>query len=526
MTKTRSGAGGESPDVEDDFSEEITDDTPAIVANLSVMDPALEGQVPETNVDVVIESPAFQAALAREVARVLRQRENEAKVDAPYGTVDIALRAGLPMSDQPYSQTQRARANPPIVRMSSAYPSEEIERSSIRKINPIINEGGNPGKNFSNPLNIDGYPTSNNQYPQQRRDSDAWTSSDNRTNSWNSSKNTSAFQQQQSSQYTQPQQRREDPNKPSYRPPQAFEYESEESYNLRTPKLRHRLVSQTLYIKVAQVFITECEKNKIDMNTPDKFRRLRLLHATLANADLLTLLTGHRPQPTTERDVNRYGYSDSRVINIPLLTQHDEESSSVFTRRNATQYEEVMLKEDDVFKYKYDNERLYSLVYAMFHPNLHHHVTIQSESTRNGINAYHDIHQYVFGQKQIDIKHAKKALDSHKVNVHSPMRTEYSKWETVFSNLEYAQNRQMTEVEKISWLSDQFNNDPRSQIQSCFVASAANNESYSLMVEKLLRTADLISDTNFRVATFETSNMTSSSSDPTTLFQNTVMNAG
>ena len=68
MTKTRSGAGGDTPDVDDDFSEEITVDIPALVAPLSVMDPALEGQVPETNVDVVIESPAFQAALAREVA--------------------------------------------------------------------------------------------------------------------------------------------------------------------------------------------------------------------------------------------------------------------------------------------------------------------------------------------------------------------------------------------------------------------------------------------------------------------------
>ena len=62
----------------------------------------------------------------------------------------------------------------------------------------------------------------------------------------------------------------------------------------------------------------------------------------------------------------------------------------------------------------------------MFYQNLYHHVTTQSESTRNSINAYHDIHQFVFGQKQIDIKFAKRALEKHKVNIHSPIRTEYS----------------------------------------------------------------------------------------------------
>ena len=77
----------------------------------------------------------------------------------------------------------------------------------------------------------------------------------------------------------------------------------------------------------------------------------------------------------------------------------------------------------------------------MFHQYLHHHVTIQSESTHNGINAYHDIHQFVFGQKQIDIKFGKRALENHKVNIHSPMRTEYSRWETAFSSPNAAPNR-------------------------------------------------------------------------------------
>ena len=140
--RTRSGAGGNSPDADNDFSEEITDDgPPPLQSDVSDINPALEEQVLETNVDVVIDSSAFQASVDKEVARVLRQRENDAKVDAPYWTVDIALRADLPLRNQPHSRTLLPRANPPIVRMSSAYMSENIEQSSIKKSIQVVMRG-------------------------------------------------------------------------------------------------------------------------------------------------------------------------------------------------------------------------------------------------------------------------------------------------------------------------------------------------------------------------------------------------
>ena len=60
MMRKRSGAGGDSPDADDDFSEEITGDGPPPLHNeVSDMDPALEEQVLEANVDVVIDNSAF-----------------------------------------------------------------------------------------------------------------------------------------------------------------------------------------------------------------------------------------------------------------------------------------------------------------------------------------------------------------------------------------------------------------------------------------------------------------------------------
>ena len=123
------------------------------------------------------------------------------------------------------------------------------------------------------------------------------------------------------------------------------------------------------------------------------------------------------------------------------------------------------------------------------------------------------MHQYVFGQKQIDIKNAKRALENHKVDINSPLRTEYSKWETLLSNLEYAQSRFVTDIEKISWQCDQFNTDPQLQIQAPFVTSAAKNEPYMSIIDTLIRAYDNMAaeDPLLHSASINTTNMISSS---------------
>ena len=74
--RTRSGAGGNSPDADDDYSEEITDDgSPPLQSDVSDMDPAFEEQVLETNVDVVIDSSAFQTAVKAERVDLLWSKE-------------------------------------------------------------------------------------------------------------------------------------------------------------------------------------------------------------------------------------------------------------------------------------------------------------------------------------------------------------------------------------------------------------------------------------------------------------------
>ena len=105
------------------------------------------------------------------------------------------------------------------------------------------NEGGNSGKKISNPMNIDRFSYSNNNISQQRRDSDAWNQNYSRRESpsWNNNNNS---QQQRSpnnnNTSNRSQQDRAENIRQSSSPPNIHEYESEESYNRRTPKLRHR----------------------------------------------------------------------------------------------------------------------------------------------------------------------------------------------------------------------------------------------------------------------------------------------
>ena len=52
----------------------------------------------------------------------------------------------------------------------------------------------------------------------------------------------------------------------------------------------------------------------------------------------------------------------------------------------------------------------------MFSTTLHHNISIQKQKLRNGIESYRDMITYIFGQRQQDIKFARKALDNYRIN--------------------------------------------------------------------------------------------------------------
>jgi hypothetical protein len=282
------------------------------------------------------------------------------------------------------------------------------------------------------------------------------------------------------------------------------------------------MVKRIHYQRNSTVLISEISKYIIDINTPDKFHRLRMIHSVLSTTGLLTLIEGHRTEPIMTEE-NIHGFSIRRIILVPRVEYDDEKSIDSISSEPII--ERVVLEEDDAFHYIHDNDRLFSLVYIMFSKTLHHNITIRNQKLRNGIESYRDMINYIFGQKQQDVKFARRALDTYQINPSVHFRLEYSKWEQLFSNLEHAQSRMMTDVEKMAWVSDRLDSDPRPKIASSFAACVVNNTSYNESMGIMLRVADAMPPETavIRMASMTSFPETSSSSEYS-LYQNTIQN--
>ena len=61
------------------------------------------------------------------------------------------------------------------------------------------------------------------------------------------------------------------------------------------------------------VLISEIGKYVIDVNTPDIFHRLRMLHSVLSTTGLFTLIEGHRTEPIMTEE-NTHGFKNRKII--------------------------------------------------------------------------------------------------------------------------------------------------------------------------------------------------------------------
>ena len=149
------------------------------------------------------------------------------------------------------------------------------------------------------------------------------------------------------------------------------------------PKRNHVIMVKRIhYQRNSTVLISEISKYVIDINTPDKFHRLRMLHSVLSTTELLTLIEGRRTEPIMTEE-NAHGFSNRKILLVPRIEYEDEKS--IDSMSSDPIIERVILEEDDAFHYIYDNDRLFSLVYIMFSKILHHNISIQNQKSRNGI---------------------------------------------------------------------------------------------------------------------------------------------
>ena len=95
-------------------------------------------------------------------------------------------------------------------------------------------------------------------------------------------------------------------------------------------------------------------------------------------------------------------------------------------------------------------------------------IKLSTQKKRNGVDAYKEMVAYVFGQKQQAVKFFRKALDNQQINPAMTFRAAHVQFEQLFSNLEHAQQRAMNDVEKMAWITDRLDQDPRPKIASSF----------------------------------------------------------
>ena len=204
-------------------------------------------------------------------------RDESPIIDNPLELIDIAPRVDLPLGNQSSSRSTEMRAIPLNLRPSSPVPSDDDMSVSSSNNSSRLSNGGNPRKNFSSESSI---TTIKGRKDSNNNNNDKIGSTPQHAEFWDKDSSSS----------------------------------DEEVVNKHSKKNPcNKMVKQIQYQRNSTVLISEIGKYIIDINTPDKLHRLRMLHSVLSTTGLLTRLEGHRTEPIMT-DYNTHGFSTRKII--------------------------------------------------------------------------------------------------------------------------------------------------------------------------------------------------------------------
>ena len=257
------------------------------------------------------------------------------------------------------------------------------------------------------------------------------------------------------------------------------------------------------------------KENQIHPNSTDKFYRLRQMHSILNSIGLLTLVQGHRKRPILNKEKNKHGYRKSKIIQQQIKSSDELDM-------NFTLYsnKDIIIEEDDIYYYAYDLDRLYALLDTMFHKDCRHFVHDEIHQERDGVKAYNQICNHVFGQRQQDIQIAENNIINFKLDQSKKIRHEYGRWEQLFSNLSYANNKKISSETKLAFLAKHFSDDGRPLIVGSFAASTNNRMSYEGTIANMLYVADSLP---LHLATVQVASMKTSGQKPDGSWDNAML---
>ena len=432
-------------------------------------------ETPPATPKVAPESIPLEEIVAREIAKALARRDEGVIIVAPSGTLDLASRVGSPQSNQPSSTSQVVLVDPKTVpshrpsleqfmaEQLARFHAENNEAMGITLASSTNNVGNSPSNDYIGPERtyfenseqnarnlirpnndlIRGIPGQNNENitsnlpsisqtiyssgPPSHSDYEFYSTppqnnfreneiGGNPRKFFSMNIPASDIEQQQINYQQRPIiDLRNDSNAPQRRVNQ-MQYQNDSDYDrnsrnnneyTRQKKFPYdMMVNQRDYIRTDAVTVSEIKELTIDMNTPLKFNRLRQIKVLLATTNLLTLIDGYRTEPVVTTD-NIYGYKPRSSLQIKQPITSDDSKS------NSSGIITVILESDDIFQYVHDNKRLYTLIHAIFHKNLHHYITIECQHAEDGVLAYHCIYNHVFGQRHQDITLARNAMNKY-----------------------------------------------------------------------------------------------------------------
>lgn len=182
-------------------------------------------------------------------------------------------------------------------------------------------------------------------------------------------------------------------------------------------------------------------------------------------------------------------------------------SSTLYTTQD------IIIEEDDIYYYSYDLDRLYTL----FHKDCRHYVHDEIHQERDGVAAYNQICSHVFGRRQQDIQITENNRTYFQLDQTKRIRHEYGRWETLFANLSYANNKKISSETKLAFLAKHFSDDSRPLIVASFSASTNSRLNYESTIANMLYVADSLPQ---HLATLQVASMKTSGQTPDASWNN------
>ena len=215
--------------------------------------------------------------------------------------------------------------------------------------------------------------------------------------------------------------------------------------------------------------------NRIKSTTKDSFTKISMIRGALSTAGLKNLLDGHRKKPVVTA-TNTFGYSDRVIKTVRIIDEITGIGADV----------EIMLDEDDRFCYAYDCGRLYQAVLEIFGRSLLYLVPREIEDN-DGQQIYVKIMAHLNGQRARDADVARENFLTYVMNENITFKMEHSQFSEIFKTLEYAQRRDLTNDEKMSFLSRRLMRDSRLGLKDVMVQASINDYTYEKTIELLIK---------------------------------------